>query len=204
MKSFSCTVAGDRELILELRTTAVKEGTLYRLSGAIYSLGLDIYSGDIDTVMEDGEALSSDRFVLRTMVDGSARKLSEIGLKLGMLMEAVLSDEQDAEELIRLNGKDVPSPEALLGSGLEVVFDGVPDRPETTMYLEAPDRPGLLFTVSRLLYRYEVNIVAATIRSTYNGHARDLFHLQHRGHALSSDIIERLTDFLNQFSGAPE
>lgn len=202
MKSFSCTVAGDRELILELRTTAVKEGTLYRLAGAIYSLGLDIYSGDIDTVAEEGEVFSSDRFVLRTMVDGSARKLSEIGLKLGMLMEAVLSDEQDADELIRASGKTVPSIEDLLGSGVEVVFDSVPDRSETTMYLEAPDRPGLLFTVSRLLYRYEVNIVAATLRSTFGGHARDLFHLQHRGRELSADLIELLGGFLEQSASA--
>lgn len=200
MKSFSCTVAGDRELILEIRTSIVTEGTLYRLSAAIYSLGLDIYSGDIDTVTEEGEKYTWDRFVLRTMVDGSVRKLSEIGMKLGMLMEAVLAEEQDPEDLIRLNGKDVPLPESFFESGVEVLFDENPESNETTLYLEAPDRPGLLFTVSRLLFRHRINIISATLRSTYGGHARDLFHLQQNGAMLTPETVERLSGFLQQFS----
>ncbi len=200
MKSFSCTVAGDRELILEIRTSSIQEGTLFRLSAAIYSLGLDIYSGDIDTVHENDDMFSWFRFVLRTMVDGSVRKLSEIGLKLGILMEAVLSKEQDPEDLIRLNGKDVPLPGTFFASGVEVLFDENPERKETTLYLEAPDRPGLLFTISRLLFRHQINIVSATLRSTAGGHARDLFHLRYQGDLLSPEMVEELSGFLQQFS----
>lgn len=202
MKSFSCTVAGDRELILEIRTPSIKEGTLYRLSAAIYSLDLDIYSGDIDTLEEDGELYSYDRFVLRTMVDGSARKLSEIGLKLGMLMEALLSDDSDPEELIRAGEKEIPRPESFFEAGVEVLCDQNTEKGETTMYLEAPDRPGLLFTVARLLFRHDVNIVSATLRSTYGGHARDLFHLQSKGKPLSAEKIEALSSFLSQFTAS--
>ncbi len=200
MKSFSCTVAGDRELILEIRTPSVREGTLYRLSAAIYSLELDIYSGDIDTVEEDGELYSFDRFVLRTMVDGNAQKLSEIGAKLGMLMEALLSDAADPEALIRSAGKEIPRPDSFFEAGVEVLFDQNLEAGETTMYLEAPDRPGLLFTVANLLYRHDVNIVSATLRSTYGGHARDLFHLQRQGQPLADDMINKLSSFLSQFS----
>jgi UTP:GlnB (protein PII) uridylyltransferase len=200
LKSFSCTVAHDRELILEIRTPSVKEGTLYRLSAAIYSLDLDIYSGDIDTVEEEGELFSHDRFVLRTMVDGSARKLSEIGLKLGMLMEALLSSDSDPEELIRNSGKEIPRPESFFDAGLEVLFDRNTERGETMMYLEAPDRPGLLFTMTKLLYHHDVNIISATLRSTYGGHARDLFHLQSKGKPLNNDTIEALSSFLLQFT----
>lgn len=200
MKSFSCTVAGDRELILEIRTPSVREGTLYRLSAAIYSLELDIYSGDIDTVEEDGELYSFDRFVLRTMVDGNAQKLSEIGAKLGMLMEALLSDAADPEALIRSAGKEIPRPDSFFEAGVEVLFDQNLEAGETTMYLEAPDRPGLLFTVANLLYRHDVNIVSATLRSTYGGHARDLFHLQCQGQPLADDMINKLSSFLSQFS----
>lgn len=195
MISFSWTPTGPAQFLLEVQTPVTRIGTLYRLTAAIYDAGLDIFSGDINTVKIDSEVYSSDRFFLRK-VEGYNGEIDDTGHQLGMLMETLLSDRNDPETLLQEHGKKLPSAEEMVQRDAELVFEQTKDHSETRMYIETYSRTGFLLHMSRILYLEGLNISAATIRTTHAGIAQDYFHLQENGRALSDERCDYLTSLI--------
>jgi UTP:GlnB (protein PII) uridylyltransferase len=161
-------------------------GTLYRLAAAIYCLDLDIYSGDVDTLKEEGELYSQDRFFLRP-VEGKERDSAEIYHSLGVLMETLMSDRIDPEKLLKQHDRSIPDPSYFFEKPPELVFDTDTEKQETRFYIETTGRTGLLIHLSRLFFLSDINIVTATIRTSNAGRAQDQFHLQFNGKPLSAE-----------------
>ena len=191
MINFSWTPVGPEQTLLEIRTPMVRVGTLYRLAAAIYCLDLDIYSGDVDTIEEEGETYSQDRFFLRP-VEGKERDSTEIYHSLGVLMETLMSDRIDPEKLLQQHNRSIPDPCYFMEETPELVFDTDPERQETRFYIETSGRTGLLIHLSRLFYLSDINIVTATIRTNNAGRAQDQFHLQYNGKPLDEDQCRKI------------
>ena len=189
--NFSWTPVGPEQTLLEIKTPSVQVGTLYRLAAAIYCLDLDIYSGDVDTIEEDGELYSQDRFFLRP-VEGKPGDSAEVHHSLGVLMETLLSDRIDPEKLLKQHNHSIPDPSYFFDEAPELVFDRDPERQETRFYIETTGRTGLLIHLSRHFYLEGINIVMATIRTSNAGKAQDQFHLQKDGAPLSQDQCIRI------------
>lgn len=195
MISFSWSPTGPQQFLLEVRTPVIRIGTLYRLTAAIYDAGLDIFSGDINTIDIDGEPYSSDRFFLRK-VEGHSAEVDDSGHQLGVLMETLLSDRIDPQEFLLEHGKKIPGAADLLNESPELVFEQSKDKSETRMYIEAFGRTGFLLHLSRVLYLEGLNILSATIRTTHAGIAQDFFHIQDNGSALSDERCRHLASLI--------
>ncbi len=191
MINFSWTPVGPEQTLLEIKTPSVRVGTLYRLAAAIYCLDLDIYSGDVDTVEEEGEMYSSDRFFLRP-VEGKESDGAELYHSLGVLMETLISDRVDPEKLLQQHDHSIPDPSFFFDEPPELVFDTDPERKETRFYIETTGRTGLLIHLSRHFYLEDINIVTATIRTNNAGRAQDQFHLQKNGAPLTEEQCKRI------------
>lgn len=189
--NFSWTPVGPEQTLLEIKTPTVRVGTLYRLAAAIYCLDLDIYSGDVDTVQEDGELYSRDRFFLRP-VEGKERDPSEVHHSLGVLMETLLSDRIDPEKLLQQHDHSIPDPSYFFDRAPELVFDRDAEKKETRFYIETTGRTGLLIHLVRHFYLEGINIVTATIRTSNSGMAQDQFHLQKEGAPLTDEQCRRI------------
>lgn len=192
MINFSWTQEEDGSYRLSVRTPVTTSGTLYRLTAAIYMVGLDILSGDIRTVREGDIEYSEDIFLL--MPDGSTgQDLSgEISARLGILMESLLSENADPDRMLEENGIRVSPLITFFDNAPEIVFEDLPDKLETRFYIETVNRRGLLYHLTRILAREQINIVSGKVRTSAQGRAEDLLHLQYRGRALGEELAGKI------------
>lgn len=193
MISFSWTQITEEQSLVEIKSSRTGPGTLYRLACCIYALGLDIESGEVNTIEENGQLLASDRFFLRPdgMMGDKKRPIAESQVQLGTLMEMMLSDEIKPDDLLRQYNINPPAIISFFDVSPEMVFETT-EKNETEFYIETIGRPGLLLNVTRIFQQENINIVTASIRTTRSGIAQDLFHLQHEGNSLDAAICERL------------
>ncbi len=207
MISFSWTQLSGNLVELEIKTPVVRTGTLYRLTAAIYVLGLDIVEGDVDTLEEEGILYSQDRFLLQ-LADPQNRhdkNLQEHSSKLGILMETMLVQNRDPDEIFVEQGVIPPTRNFFFESPPEILFQDHRESNETQFYIETVNRTGLLFQLTRLLYREEINIVRATIRTTPFGTAEDTFYLQYGDSVLGQLLSRHLESLiLGKNAGTPE
>ncbi|HNE23236.1 MAG TPA: hypothetical protein PLG78_08715, partial [Leptospiraceae bacterium] len=100
MISFSWTALSEHIFEIRIKTPVTRVGTLYRLTAAIYVLGLDIVSGTVDTAHEHGEEYADDTFLLRPSSDGET-SFAYYSARVGVLMETLIRNEKDPDDLLR-------------------------------------------------------------------------------------------------------
>lgn len=185
MISFSWTAVSPNIFEIRIKTPVVRVGTLHRLAAAMYILGLNVESGDVDTIVEDGTELSDDIFRLSSPRGQSA---AETSARLGVLMEALIRGEKEPDTLFAEHNTEPPNPRDFFETRPDILFQ--PDGNLTQFYFESADRRGLLLHLTRSLSRLGINIVRAKVRSSPYGAAQDTFYLQYAGAPLS-DVMSR-------------
>lgn len=199
MISFSWTAVSPNVFQIHIKTPVVRVGTLHRLAAAMYILGLNVESGDVDTVTESGVEMSDDRFVLSSPRGQSA---AETSARLGVLMEALLRGEKEPDVLFAEHNTQPPDPRDFFETRPDILFQ--PDGAFTQFYFESADRRGLLLHLTRSLAKLGINIVKAKIRSSPFGAAQDTFYLQFGGAPLSEKMSRNLENaILGKADDAP-
>ncbi len=188
MIHFSWSVIDDHRFQIQVRTPVTRVGTLHRLTAAIYVLGMDVISGNVLTEAdeESGELFSLDNFVLRSAnPDRVHFPLHDLTTKLGVLMETVLQKDLEPASILSEHKVEPPNPAQLFGETHSIRFEQAPDGRMTRMFVESPDRPGLLYHITQVLARENVNVWSAVILTNDRGTTEDSFYLQADGTALS-------------------
>lgn len=198
MIKFAWEGLGPGRYRVQIQTPAVREGTLHRLTAAIYVSGLDIESGEILTVSQDGELFSADEFILR--YDGPAEEAAAvIARDLGLLMETLLDTTTDVAAIFRDRGVTPPDTLKYFDVPPEVLFEDGPN--ETRFYIEAENRTGLLYNLTALLAEREVNIVSGTIQTHDSGRAEDNLYLQYKGGPLTPELSQQIAESIGTHPG---
>ena len=183
---------------VQIQTPAVREGTLHRLTAAIFVSGLDIESGEILTVQEDGELYSADEFILR--YDGPVDEAAAvIARDLGLLMETLLDPSADVAAIFKDRGVTPPDAFKYFNVPPEVLFEDGPN--ETRFYFEAENHTGLLYNLTALLVQSDVNIVSGSIKTHETGRAEDNLYLQYNDGPLTSVQSQNIAETIFQLPG---
>lgn len=188
MIHFAWSVIDDHRFQIQVRTPVTRVGTLHRLTAAIYVLGMDVISGNVLTEAdsESGDLVSLDNFVLRSAnPDRVHFPLHDLTTKLGVLMETVLQKDLEPASILSEHKVEAPNPAQLFGEEHSIRFEQAPDGRMTRMFVESPDRPGLLYHITQVLARENVNVWSAVILTNDRGTTEDSFYLQADGAALS-------------------
>ncbi|EMY77332.1 ACT domain protein [Leptospira weilii serovar Ranarum str. ICFT] len=157
-----------------LKTSETAPGTLHKMVKAMFFMGWEIVSGDIETIEEKGHPYSYDIFTLRSDETDSKIKAS----KLGVLMSSVFTDDFALEEIIHHSSEIDIRNTYHLGADSKLEFKDIESGAKTKFSLEAPDRKGLLYFVTGVLKENGINIHSATIRTDRTGNrAQDTFIL---------------------------
>ncbi|MDI7190610.1 ACT domain-containing protein [Leptospira santarosai] len=157
-----------------LKTSETAPGTLHKMVKAMFFMGWEIVSGDIETIEEEGRFYSYDIFMLRSDETDSKIKAS----KLGVLMSSVFTDDFVLEEMIHHSSEVDLRNTYHLSPDSKLEFENIELGTKTKFTLEAPDRKGLLYFVTGVLKENGINIHSATIRTDRTGNrAQDTFIL---------------------------
>lgn len=164
-----------KNILITLRTDSTQFGTFYRIATVIYALQLDIISGELGTVEEDGIYYTEDSFLLYTQdIDPN-----HAAYQLGVMMDSLFSQNAKFEEVL---GKlQIPEPpvETFFKENPEFIFSDIPEKNLTCLYLETGAGRGLLYYISRIFVDFGINIVSATIETDQKtGRAKDSFYLR--------------------------
>ncbi len=192
MISFSWVKIDNQSFQIEIKTPVVRVGTLYRLTAAIYILGLDIVTGDVDTIEENGQLFSMDRFLIRILDPGSRDQLMDFTANLGFLMDSIIREDQNPDVLLAERNIKLPEVKSFFEVAPEIVFQDHPEENCTEFYVEALGRRGFLFHLTRTLASENVNILKGTIRTADSGQAEDTFLLQYNDQPLGKQLSEKI------------
>ena len=197
MMNFSWQQLENGHIKITVKTPVVKIGTLHRLTSAIFAMELDIVSGEVNTVQDGDEIYSNDEFILRPVV--SLRNNAEISARLGMLMETMLHENENPD--VVLEAEEVSPPERLqfFDAAPELVFETDEESNSTHFYIEATNRTGLLFHLTRLLSRLGVNILKASIYTNDENQIQDTFFLQYEGKPLTREISNKISSAITEY-----
>ena len=133
MITFSWTALSQNIFEIKIKTPIVRIGTLYRLTAAIYILGLDIISGSIDTVREGDEEFADDSFILRPSED-SEQDFAYFSSMVGVLMETLLRNEKDPDDLLLERQIDPPDIRFLFDIQPEMRFKDLEEKKTDRIY----------------------------------------------------------------------
>ncbi|TGM08957.1 ACT domain-containing protein [Leptospira barantonii] len=157
-----------------LKTSETAPGTLHKMVKAMFFMGWEIVSGDIETIQENGQFFSYDVFTLKSEETDSKIKAS----KLGILMSSVFTEDSALEEIIHHSSEIDLRNTYHLSTDSKLEFNDIEMGTKTKFTLEAPDRKGLLYFVTGVLKENGINIHSATIRTDRTGNrAQDTFIL---------------------------
>lgn len=157
-----------------LKTSETAPGTLHKMVKAMFFMGWEIVSGDIETIEENGQLFSYDVFTLKSDETDSKIKAS----KLGILMSSVFTEDSALEEIIHHSSEIDLRNTYHLSTDSKLEFNDIEMGTKTKFTLEAPDRKGLLYFVTGVLKENGINIYSATIRTDRTGNrAQDTFIL---------------------------
>ncbi|HNN61232.1 MAG TPA: ACT domain-containing protein, partial [Leptospiraceae bacterium] len=185
MISFSWTALSEHIFEIRIKTPVTRVGTLYRLTAAIYVLGLDIVSGTVDTAHEHGEEYADDTFLLRPSSDGET-SFAYYSARVGVLMETLIRNEKDPDDLLRERNINPPDIRFLFEALPEITFRDIPDRKVTEFNITSQNRTGLLFHITRIFAEEGISILRGTIKSEEDT-AKDRFFLQQQGECISEE-----------------
>lgn len=197
MIQFQWELISDNRFQIRIRTPQTLVGTLHRLCVAMYVMGLNVISGNVLTEEEDGVAFTHDNFVLKTPDRPETHfSINESTARLGALMESVLHPSSDPDALLGEHNVTPPNPEVIFALPHKIDFSSAAGSGLTRMYIETPDRRGLLLHITRILARMDINIWNAVILTTDTGIAEDTLYLQYDGQMLSVAMQNQLRERL--------
>lgn len=195
MISFSWTALSENIFEIHIKTPITRIGTLYRLTAAIYILGLDIISGSVDTAHDAGEEFADDTFLLRPAAEGES-DFAFFSARVGVLMETLLRNEKDPDDLLRERHIEPPNIRFLFDSEPNITFRDLPEGNVSEFNITSQNRTGLLFHLTRIFAEEEISIIRGTIKSEHDT-AKDRFFVQQNGNRISPEtrtrLIERIT-----------
>lgn len=178
-------------ILISLKTDSTQIGTFHRIATIIYALKMDILSGELSTVIEQGREFTIDSFILQA--DGG--DTTQAAFKLGMMMDSLFSKNTKFEEILEKLQIQEPAIATFFRETPEFIFSDLPERNETCLYLESSAGRGLLYYVSRILMQNQINIRTATIETDFEtGRAKDSFYLTDASGKMfaSSDLADKI------------
>ena len=199
---FSWHALDEHSFAIDIRAPMTQVGTLYRLTAAMYALGLDIQQGRVSTSTDaNGHAWSEDNFTLKIRPGVENLKsphvlINEASARLGHLMEMVLAQELDVADFLASQNCEPPEMVAAELASFSLQFENHKDDLYTAMTLHASDRPGLLFIIARVLAEKQISVHQATILTTDGGQAEDRFYLKKNGRLPDEADIEAIKQAL--------
>jgi UTP:GlnB (protein PII) uridylyltransferase len=159
---------------LLIKTDSTEVGTLYRITACLYALKLDIISGEIQTIEENGKHYTLDSFLIQ-----SEDENTQAAFQLGVLMDMVFSKQEDINKLLESFHLVEPPTEVFFRENPEFIFTDDPESKSTCFYLESGSGRGLLYHITRILMKHGVDIQAGKIETdTELGRAKDTFYLR--------------------------
>jgi len=164
-----------QNILISLKTDAVQYGTFHRIATLIYALKLDIVSGELGTVEEDGVQYTLDSFLLKSM-DADPNNAA---YQLAVLMDSLFKQQTAYDDILAKLQIPEPPIAMFFKENPEFIFTDLPDQAKTCFYLETSAGRGLLYYISKILMEFQIDIVSATIETDEKTErARDTFYLR--------------------------
>ncbi|MCZ8154700.1 MAG: hypothetical protein O9264_01165 [Leptospira sp.] len=178
-------------ILISLKTDSTQFGTFHRIATIIYALKLDILSGELGTVEEEGVRFTVDSFLLQT----EDNNVTQASFQLGVMMDSLFSKNAKFEEILSKLQIQEPAVSTFFKENPEFIFSDISEKGETCLYLESSAGRGLLYYVSRILMENEININSAIIETDpKTGRAKDSFYLTTKEGAMfaSTALAEKI------------
>ncbi|MDF3821415.1 hypothetical protein P3G55_16040 [Leptospira sp. 96542] len=161
-------------ILISLKTDSTQIGTFHRIATIIYALKLDIVSGELGTVFENGTEYTVDSFILQA----EGQDTTKAAFQLGIMMDSIFSKNARFEEVLEKLQIQEPAVSTFFKENPEFIFTDISHLNQTCLYLESSAGRGLLYYVSRILEQNQINILSATIETdSETGRAKDSFYL---------------------------
>lgn len=180
-------------ILISLKTDSTQFGTFHRIATIIYALKLDILSGELGTMKENGSEYTVDSFILQA----DENNLTQAAFQLGVMMDSLFSKNAKFEEILSKLQIQEPAVATFFKENPEFIFTDLTEKGETCLYLESSSGRGLLYYVSRILMENKIDIVSATIETDpKTGRAKDSFYLRTADGQMfaSSPLAEKIRD----------
>lgn len=173
-----CVVADDRP------------GLLSAIAAALVSHNLDVITALVfsrSTGAADLEAVDF-LWVRRSISSDTAVIGADEAHSIGEVLSAILAGTISIEEIASRTAPSSP----LADPRVDVRFDPSDEDGRAVMLVEAPDRPGMLLTITRELFQHGAQIARSLVR-TADGRAYNRFELsEFSGQALSAERREQI------------
>ncbi|TGN11026.1 hypothetical protein [Leptospira ilyithenensis] len=178
-------------ILISLKTDSTQYGTFHRIATIIYALKLDILSGELGTIEENGVQFTVDSFILQAEDNNT----TQAAFQLGVMMDSLFSQNAKFEEILEKLQIPEPAIGTFFKESPEFIFTDLTEKNQTCLYLESSAGRGLLYYVSRILMENKINIISATIETDQqSGRAKDSFYLTSAGGAMfaSTPLSEKI------------
>lgn len=173
-----------------IKTDSTEVGTLFRITTCLYALKMDIISGEILTIEENGKYYTLDTFLIH-----SEDENANAAFQLGVLMDSVFSTQEDIAKLLENYHLTEPPVELFFKENPEFIFTDDEESGTTCFYLESGSGRGLLYHITRILMNNHVDVIAGKIETdSLLGRAKDTFYLKDRNGKPfgNSELVEKL------------
>jgi UTP:GlnB (protein PII) uridylyltransferase len=182
----------DADLIeLSIRTDATKIGTLFRIVACLFVLKMDILSGEVQTIEEGGILYTLDNFTVRSLDENA-----DSAFQLGVLMDTAFSKYEDATKLLEEYNLGEPDPKLFFKDNFEFIFTDDPETNTTCFYMESKNARGLLYHITRILMKNQINIISAKVETNSESNlAMDRFYIrdsENRPVSQNRELIEKI------------
>ncbi|BDA77128.1 hypothetical protein LPTSP3_g00580 [Leptospira kobayashii] len=178
-------------ILISLKTDSTQYGTFHRIATIIYALKLDILSGELGTIEENGTQFTVDSFILQAEDNNT----TQAAFQLGVMMDSLFSQNAKFEEILEKLQIPEPAIGTFFKENPEFIFTDLTEKNQTCLYLESSAGRGLLYYVSRILMENKINIISATIETDQqSGRAKDSFYLTSTDGAMfaSTSLSEKI------------
>jgi [protein-PII] uridylyltransferase len=173
-----CVVADDRP------------GLLSAIAAALVSHQLDVITALVFSRAASGGDMEAVDFlwVRRAVSSDTAPLGADEAQSVGEVLSAILAGTVSIEEI----ASRTPASEPPADPRVEVRFDGKDEDQRAVLLVEAPDRPGMLLTITRELFQHGAQIARSLVR-TADGRAYNRFELsEFSGQPLSPERREQI------------
>jgi len=188
---------------LTIRTDSTEIGTLFRIIACLYVLKMDILSGEVQTLEENGKSYTYDRFLVKSLSPEN-----DSAFELGVLMDSLFTRYEDIHKILKSYDLRDPDPQIFFEGNFEFIFMDDPQTSTTCFYMESRNARGLLYHVTRILMKNKIDIVSAKIETDSVANlAMDRFYIRdENGQPLSRnpELIETIkTEILKKTEKSP-
>jgi [protein-PII] uridylyltransferase len=178
-----CVVADDRPGLLSAIAAALVSHKLDVITALVFSRA----TGGGEVGGRDVEAVDFLWVRRSTSSDTAAIGADEVH-SVGEVLSAILAGTISIEEIASRSVPATPPSDPRV----EVRFDPIDEDGRAVLLVEAPDRPGMLLTITRELFQHGTQIARSLVR-TADGRAHNRFELsEFSGQALSAERREQI------------